>query len=876
MTRILRRILIAAALTFGALTHAAHSAPPPPVPALPDTARITTYTPTASTGPFDVGFQLYGDSTDYGNWVEVWLNGVKLTAVTDYTLTSPTGQLNLIPRPVTDGRITLVNPATGTLQIVGARRPRRASVFTEGAGVTARDLNQVINDITSQNRETWDKTNDVTGRAIQAPPGETLNLLAAAGIRASKVLGFDALGALTLYSPASAVTDSASVSFLQSGAGAIAWNLQARLRQTFNIFDYGAVCDGSNDDTTAIQNAINAAQSATSYPYYAKGQLYAPAGYQCKITSGITINAPIEAAFNSIIFYAASSGEALTINSTLPTWNQDYHLKFQGFTQTVGGNSAAPSSVNAGGATAVRVNSLVFSTLDVGIVRGFTRNAIWLDGSGSVYAPQTVLHNTITLGQVIFNGYGIYMNSVDAATSCVQANRFNIQNIYENFTNIRMDDDASDSNTFNINAMDNNYVSGYGIQNFGSWNIFKVGYTASNIRMEATSANNTVEVGNTIATGVSFTDLGTNNHLFSSGADYPVQLGSYVKLNQISPPVAAVSINNQDLNFIKSALFAGTTSGGVTIKPQAAAGTYNYNLPTSSGSAGNVQLSGGGGASPMTWGSLEQITPPAAALSINNQALNFVRSQQFTGSSSGTITLQTQAAAGTYNWNWPTTAGSSGDVQLSGGGGSNPMTWLTPGNLSKTDDTNVTLTLGGTPTASLLRSASLTLGWTGTLAAGRLNSNVVQGVTNDTNVTGSISAQNLTLGWTGSLAVSRGGTGDTGTAWSSYTPTIGCGTGSLTSASATGRSKTIGKTTFVGLVVTIPTNGTCGTFITATLPSAVQADTFFGGKARAVSGKLVGASVAATSSTLAIANYDNTYPGANGEIIVISGSYETP
>lgn len=39
--------------------------------------------------------------------------------------------------------------------------------------------------------------------------------------------------------------------------------------------------------------------------------------------------------------------------------------------------------------------------------------------------------------------------------------------------------------------------------------------------------------------------------------------------------------------------------------------------------------------------------------------------------------------------------------------------------LTKTDDTNVTLTLGGTPTTALLRAASLTLGWTGTLAISR-------------------------------------------------------------------------------------------------------------------------------------------------------------
>lgn len=39
--------------------------------------------------------------------------------------------------------------------------------------------------------------------------------------------------------------------------------------------------------------------------------------------------------------------------------------------------------------------------------------------------------------------------------------------------------------------------------------------------------------------------------------------------------------------------------------------------------------------------------------------------------------------------------------------------------LTKTDDTNVTLTLGGTPTTALLKSVSLTLGWTGILAASR-------------------------------------------------------------------------------------------------------------------------------------------------------------
>lgn len=47
---------------------------------------------------------------------------------------------------------------------------------------------------------------------------------------------------------------------------------------------------------------------------------------------------------------------------------------------------------------------------------------------------------------------------------------------------------------------------------------------------------------------------------------------------------------------------------------------------------------------------------------------------------------------------------------------------VTPAALTKTDDTNITLTLGGTPATSLLQAVSLTLGWTGTLADARITS----------------------------------------------------------------------------------------------------------------------------------------------------------
>lgn len=46
------------------------------------------------------------------------------------------------------------------------------------------------------------------------------------------------------------------------------------------------------------------------------------------------------------------------------------------------------------------------------------------------------------------------------------------------------------------------------------------------------------------------------------------------------------------------------------------------------------------------------------------------------GTSSGTVSYCPAAAAGTYNWNWPITAGSAGQTLTSQGGGSTAMTWV--------------------------------------------------------------------------------------------------------------------------------------------------------------------------------------------------------
>lgn len=149
----------------------------------------------------------------------------------------------------------------------------------------------------------------------------------------------------------------------------------------------------------------------------------------------------------------------------------------------------------------------------------------------------------------------------------------------------------------------------------------------------------------------------------------------------------------------------------------------------------------------------------------------------------------------------------------------------TPSAMTKVDDTNVTLTLGGTPATSLLQAVSLTMGWTGTLSPTRGGTGVNNG-SNTLTLAGTLAtsgafastftmtgATNVTFPTSGTLATTAGtvssvsGTANRITSTGGTTPVIDI------SASYVGQSSittlgTIGTGTWQGTVIGSTYGGT--------------------------------------------------------------------
>jgi hypothetical protein len=445
---------------------------PPAVPALPDTQRITSYSISASTGPFAVNFAIYGDGGDYGNWLEVWLNDVALVATVDYTLTSVSGPLASIARPITDGSITLTVAGTGPLIIIGARRPRRLNQFNENQGVPARDFNQVLTDIFADQREAWDFART---RQLYFPGGETgLNTqLPTATNRINTVLSFDGSGnpfvqPIVVGGNAGAISLSITRAQIPNftmtsntiivsgyttvndfGLGAIYTSVGAGPSGPLAIQDhsgtwfnlakapivsvgwFGATGNGSTDDTSAIQAAVNytfhqATSNLLSQAALNRGALYFPPG-QYIVSSAISLGG----IFGGWIFGAGKLSTQIITNATssnIFTCNGFAHCVVEriGFVDNVGSNTAIVIQLTSGAVFPTTqgnaITNCFFQGFSIGVNVGLASGANCSENefrdchftscstAGLKVSQANALGNTVYNGNFQSCGIGVWVN----------------------------------------------------------------------------------------------------------------------------------------------------------------------------------------------------------------------------------------------------------------------------------------------------------------------------------------------------------------------------------------------------------------------------------------------------------------------------------
>lgn len=289
------------------------------------------------------------------------------------------------------------------------------------------------------------------------------------------------------------------------------------------------------------------------------------------------------------------------------------------------------------------------------------------------------------------------------------------------------------------------------------------------------------------------------------GANITTSTASLLSGSVIAAPVAGIDLTNK--TYVDSLFSSGVISATGTTNQVLVNGVAG--VPTSGAITLSLPQDIALGSTP-TFAGLTLTSIPLGASSGGTGKTSFTAYSVICAGTTASGPLQNVSGVGTAN-----------QVLVSNGAGLLPSWQSVPGvvaaALTKTDDTNVTLTLAGTPATALLQATSLTLGWTGVLSPIRGGTGINNGTstltlggslatvgafsstftmtntttvtfpttgtlattsqlpsgaaltkTDDTNVTltlaGSpttalVNAASLTLGWTGTLAVTRGGTG---------------------------------------------------------------------------------------------------------------------
>lgn len=219
----------------------------------------------------------------------------------------------------------------------------------------------------------------------------------------------------------------ASATYTQSGTGAVSGETaDVKIKQLVWIKEFGAACDGSTNDTTAIQNAWNAAAAAGKSVYLGgvgTGACVITSLTAPQPTSGETGNrsALVGDGYGNTILLSNVTGTncAITIAPSTYGTNGDYNTSFKGFTLKNSGGSPAGYGLCLTNVTRAAFEDIWIDTFSRGVyavdsIRITWNRCVWNNETIGVYgvsASYTLPNNwTFIAPSFSFMGsYGIFM-----------------------------------------------------------------------------------------------------------------------------------------------------------------------------------------------------------------------------------------------------------------------------------------------------------------------------------------------------------------------------------------------------------------------------------------------------------------------------------
>ena len=222
----------------------------------------------------------------------------------------------------------------------------------------------------------------------------------------TQIASYDNISGVVDSASLAASSGSSLIGFIQSGAGAVAETVQTKLRETISVKDFGAVGNGSADDTVAVQAAFTAANGAT----FSK-TVFFPAGTYL-INSTITCNPNTP---NGLVPQVLGEGADTTTLQAGASLGANAILKHQGGSPSVNskwsGFSLCGTGYTVGQYGIYHINTC-FLNYD-GILFGSLAEGIRFENVGAGFTEQNVLTNCWAVSCLYFLGFARQLGSTE-------------------------------------------------------------------------------------------------------------------------------------------------------------------------------------------------------------------------------------------------------------------------------------------------------------------------------------------------------------------------------------------------------------------------------------------------------------------------------